>query len=129
MFLTKVKHNKIIDDKYNLKINKLIYTPSGNKPLTVELFDKNFTDNLIKDINSSCVSQDEKDFLILAAQRHIIFNYSKIADYYACASKEMQELMEDSGLVIIDFKKAIEKGYVNLSKEIAKQYLEDNHNG
>jgi hypothetical protein len=30
--------------------------------------------------------------------------------------------MEDSALVIIDFNKAIELGFVNLSEEIAQQY-------
>lgn len=33
--------------------------------------------------------------------------------------KEVQELMEDSALIIIDFKDAISKGYVKLSKDIA----------
>lgn len=37
----------------------------------------------------------------------------------------MQELMENSALVIIDFDKAIEKGFVKLSEEIANQYKED----
>jgi hypothetical protein len=37
----------------------------------------------------------------------------------------MQEQMENSALVIIDFEKAIELGYVKLSEEIASQYLED----
>ena len=37
----------------------------------------------------------------------------------------MQELMEDSALVIIDFNKAIELGYVKLSEEIASQYLDE----
>ena len=64
-------------------------------------------------------------FLIDAARRHNIFNYEKIADYYSHSSKEMQELMEDSGLVIIDFEKAIQLGYVKLCEDIKKQYLED----
>jgi hypothetical protein len=60
-----------------------------------------------------------------AARRHNVFNYEKIADYYAHSSKEMQELMERSGLVIIDFEKAIQNGYVKLCDEIRKQYLEE----
>ena len=54
----------------------------------------------------------------LAASRHIVFNYSKIADYYAHASVEMQELMEQSALVLIDIDDAIANGYVQLSKDI-----------
>ena len=64
------------------------------------------------------VSKLEKQFLLACATRHYVFNYSKIADYYASASKEMQELMEDSALVIIDFDDAIAKGYVKLNKRI-----------
>ena len=64
----------------------------------------------------------EQAFLIYAAYRHTVFDYSKIADYYAHSSKEIQELMEDSALVIIDFDAAIEKGYVKLTKDIAAAY-------
>ena len=70
-------------------------------------------------INQSNVSEIEKKFLLCAAKRHVVFNYSKIADYYASASPEMQKLMEDSALVIIDFNDAIAKGYVKLNKRIA----------
>lgn len=64
-------------------------------------------------------------FLIDAARRHNVFNYERIADYYAHATPEMQQLMERSALVIIDFEKAIEYGYVKLCNEIKTQYLED----
>jgi hypothetical protein len=37
----------------------------------------------------------------------------------------MQLLMESSALVIIDFEKAIELGYVKLCEDIKRQYLED----
>jgi hypothetical protein len=79
----------------------------------------------MKEIDASNLSYDEKNFLIDAARRHTVFNYEKIADYYAHASKEMQQLMERSALVIIDFEKAIEYGYVKLSDDIRKQYLEE----
>lgn len=62
----------------------------------------------------------KRNFLINAARRHLIFNYSKIADYYAHSNKEMQELMEKSALVIIDINDAIANGYVKLSKNIEK---------
>jgi hypothetical protein len=79
----------------------------------------------MKEIDKSNLSYEEKNFLIDAAKRHTVFNYEKIADYYAHASKEMQQLMERSALVIIDFEKAIEYGYVKLSDDIRKQYLEE----
>ena len=71
-------------------------------------------------IKNSNVSEEEKKFLKLAASRHIVFNYAKIADYYAHASKEMQELMEQSALVILDIDDAIANGYVKLSKDIER---------
>jgi len=51
-------------------------------------------------------SDEEKKMLYIAATRHIVFNYQKIADYYAHSSKEMQHFIERSALVIIDFNKA-----------------------
>lgn len=73
---------------------------------------------LIKKIDNSNVADEEKEFLRFAAMRHIKFDYSAIAEYYCHASKEMQELMEESALVIIDIDNAIANGYVMLSKRI-----------
>jgi hypothetical protein len=117
-----------IDKKYTAKIKAPIYTPKHDKPHPYELFDSSKSDRLIESINKSSASKEEKAFLIEAAKRHIVFNYSKIADFYAHSSKEVQELMEESALVIIDFDRAIECGYVKLSEEIADQYLEDTAN-
>lgn len=103
--------------QYNYKINIPQYTPKGNPELKDCLSVTKFRE-LKKKIKNSNVSEDEKKFLLYAASRHIVFNYSKIADYYASASPEMQKLMEDSALVIIDFNDAIAKGYVKLNKRI-----------
>ncbi len=65
-------------------------------------------------ISESNISDKDKLFLQLAATRHIEFNYKNIAEYFAHSDKETQELMEDSALVIIDYKKAIELGFVKL---------------
>ena len=50
--------------------------------------------------------------------RFLEFNYSNIAEYYAHADKELQEMMEDLALVIIDFNKAIADGYVEFSDKM-----------
>lgn len=113
------------DQKYSSKIEAPIYTPRCQKPHIIELCDNSKTQRLIREIYMSKLPIEEKNFLIAAARRHDVFNYEKIADYYAHSSKEMQELMERSGLVIIDFEKAIELGYVKLCDEIRKQYLEE----
>jgi hypothetical protein len=113
------------EKKYSSKIESPIYKPKSVKPHILELVNKEKTHRLIREINNSNLSSDEKNFLIDAANRHNVFNYEKIADYYAHASFEMQNLMERSALVIIDFEKAIQLGYVKLCDEIRKQYLEE----
>jgi hypothetical protein len=113
------------EEKYSSKIESPIYKPREQKPHILELYDKMKTQRMIVEIDKSNVSIEEKMFLIEAARRHTVFNYEKIADYYANASKEMQELMERSALIIIDFEKAIEYGYVKMCEEIRKQYLEE----
>jgi hypothetical protein len=111
------------EQKYSSKIEAPIYEPKNQKPNILELFDKTKTHRLMKEIENSSLPYEEKNFLLDAARRHTIFNYEKIADYYAHSSAEMQRLMEKSALVIIDFEKAIEYGYVKLCDEIRTQYL------
>lgn len=115
------------EGSYSKKIDAPIYEPKNKKPHVLELVDDLKTKRIIRQINDSKIPQDEKDFLIQAAYRHLVFNYEKIADYYAHSNKEVQELMERSALVIIDFEKAIQLGYVKLSEEIRKLYLEENN--
>jgi hypothetical protein len=113
------------EKKYSTKIEAPIYEPKNTKPHIMELCDKSKTHRLINEIDKSNLSFEEKNFLIDSARRHSVFNYEKIADYYAHSSKEMQQLMERSGLVIIDFEKAIQYGYVKLCEDIKNQYLEE----
>jgi hypothetical protein len=81
---------------------------------------------LLENIDNSNVTEGEKAFLRLAACRHYVFNYRDIAEYYAHATAEMQQLMEDSALVIIDFDDAIANGYIKLRDEIADMFKDDN---
>ena len=113
------------ENKYSLKIQTPIYEPRNAKPHLLELCDKTKTSRLMKEIDASSISNEEKMFLIDASRRHNVFNYEKIAEYYAHSNKEMQELMEKSALVIIDFEKAIQLNYVNLCDEIRNQYLQE----
>ena len=53
-----------------------------------------------------------------------MFNYRKIAEYYANADKEMQKLMENSALVIIDYENAVANGYVKLSERLKEMCSE-----
>lgn len=113
------------DKKYTTKIEAPIYEPKNQKPHILELYDNQKTKRLIREIDSSSLPTEEKMFLIDAARRHTVFNYEKIADYYAHSSKEMQEFMERSALIIIDFEKAIEYGYVKVCDDLRNQYLEE----
>ena len=112
-----------IETKYTSKIKAPIYEPKNAKPHILELYDASKYERLKHEIYASNLSDEEKKMLYIAATRHIVFNYSKIADYYANASKEMQHLMERSALVIIDFEKAIQYGYVKLNEDITQHFL------
>lgn len=124
-YLSKEDQTTLDDSEYSTKIETPIYTPKGEKPALVELCDQTKAKELISNIEKSELSDDVKSFLTLAAQRHNVFNYELIAEYYAHASKDLQELMENSALVIIDFKKAIENGFVVMSKYIAEMHDEE----
>ena len=113
------------DEKYTKKLISPVYEPSGEAPSIDDLFDDKKYRSLISEIDNSELSDDEKEFLRIAAGRHIVFDYSKIADFYPSASKEMQGLIESSALVIIDFEKAIELGYVKLSDSIRQEYANE----
>jgi len=116
---------KKIDSEYTSKIVTPEYLPKNEKPHLLELFDDSKTKRIINEINKSNISEEEKSFLIMSANRHTVFNYQKIADYYANAPKDVQELFERQALVIIDFDKAYQLGYVKLAHEIANQYFKN----
>lgn len=114
-----------IDRKYSTKVDIPQYLPSKICPKIWELCDKTKYNELVRNISLSNVPDDVKEFLLFSATRHIIFNYAKIADYYAHADVEVQKLMEQSALVIIDVDDAIANGYMRLSENL-KKLLEDN---
>lgn len=124
-FDEKSSEDKNNENPYTAKVESPIYTPTGECPTIDELYKKEKYENLISEIENSSVTENEKAFLKLSASRHIVFDYQQIAEYYAHSTKEMQKLMEDSALIIIDFKQAIEKGFVKLTERIAGQFKED----
>ena len=114
------------DETYSREIKSPVYKPSNAKPQVSELFDDTKTKELIQAIQAAeGLTDEEREFLTAAARRHTVFHFNKIADFYAHASESTQALMEDSALVIIDFGRAIDLGYVKLAEEIAKQYGAD----
>ncbi len=110
--------DELVDDKYTLAVNIPQYEITGECPSFSDMLDTDKCEELISEIEQSDVSEDEKAFLIAAAQRHNVFNYRNIAEYYAHATPEMQRLMEKSALVIIDVDNAIANGYATLMADV-----------
>ena len=113
------------DDIYTKNTNIPEYEPKNEKPNENQLYNNQKTKELLDKINKSNATKKEKEFLINAAHRHIVFNYQNIADFYAHSNKEIQELMEDSALIIIDFNKAIKGGYTQMNKELEDLYIQE----
>ena len=118
-----------IDDTYTRKIVAPVYEPKGEKPPIKELIDREKTVNLIAEIEQAELPEDIEYFLKMAAERHSVFHFRKIAEFYCHADEQVQDLMEKSGLVIIDFKKAIEYGFVHMTERLGElAYLEESEN-
>lgn len=79
---------------------------TGKVPEIYELCDHTKTDKLINNINNAfeknLIDKKQQEFLICAAQRHLVFDYVNIAEYYAHQNKNMQDLMKQSDLIILD---------------------------
>jgi len=108
------------DDPYTAKIDTPVYEPSETVPAVSELYDENKTQDLRGRIEAAELPPEVERFLLSAAERHTVFHFNKIADYYASASAEVQALFEESALVIIDYEKAIEHGFVHLTKKMVE---------
>ena len=110
------------DDDYTAYTGKTDvpqYQPSDETPKPAELANREKSDNLVAEINAAeGVPPEVKEFLRLAAMRHVVFDYKKIADFYAAADEKVQELMEKSALVIIDYDNAIKNGFVRHSAKL-----------
>lgn len=113
------------ENTYTREINIPQYEITGECPELNELVNEEKTKSLIERIEKSDIPKEIKEFLIKASYRHLAFNYQNIAEYYAHADKEVQELMEESALVIIDLDNAIRNGYVTLNKAILEMVGED----
>lgn len=114
-------HGPMLSSKYTTKIAGPIYEPKNQKPSILELRTRSKYRELLLEIDNSHIREDEKEFLREAATRHIVFDYSKIADFYAHSSPDVQRMMEKSALVIIDFDRSLEYGYTKLSETITEQ--------
>ena len=110
-----------MSENYSRKIEAPIYTPKGDKPRVSSLYDETKATELKLEIAEADLPADVRKFLIAAADRHTAFDFRNIAEFYAHSDPATQDLMERSALVIIDYDKAIEYGFVELSQAMLKQ--------
>jgi len=108
-----------IDNKYASQILAPVYHPTGDNPAVTDLSDTEYAETLRSEIEAANLDDDLRRFLLSAAERHTVFNFAQIAEFYAHADADVQHLMERSGLVIIDFDKAVENGFVSMSEILA----------
>ncbi|MEY8709508.1 ParB/Srx family N-terminal domain-containing protein [Mangrovibacter phragmitis] len=116
--LIELPDSPIGENDYTTKIDTPVYEPSGTVPEVTALYDESKTSKLRENIEQAEVPADIKRFLLSAAERHTVFDFSKIADFYAASAPNVQALFEESALVIIDYEKAIEHGFVHLTKKM-----------
>ena len=113
------------NNRYTNIIPKIQYVPKTRcKPSEISLYNLEKYNDLVKEIKSKNLDSEIEKFLLYSATRHIVFDYQQIAEYYSHSDKEVQELMEKSGLVIIDFEDAMENGFVKLQKKLLELYNE-----
>lgn len=108
------------EERYTAKIDSPVYEPSESVPEISELYDEQKTLRLVNDIRSASLPADVEKFLLAAAERHTVFNFNKIADYYSHAPDNIQALFEASALVIVDYQQAIENGFVHMTKRMVE---------
>ena len=112
---------------YTSKIASPIYEPTGACPAVTSLCDSEKSNQLIAEIKNAQIEDSVKEFLIMAAKRHLVFDYQNIAEFYAHADNETKSLMERSALVIIDHKRAIEEGFLKLSEGFMAAFEEEQY--
>jgi len=108
------------DETYTTELKTPAYTPKGDAPRVSELFDDTKSRLLRAEIHEAELPPDLAAFMLKAADRHTVFDFHRIADFYANAAPGVQRLMEKSALVIIDFDSAIQNGFVRLNDRLAE---------
>lgn len=104
------------DDRYTPAVNIPLYEITGERPPVEALTDTSRADELSREILATPdLDPAVRDFLLAATRRHVVFDYRKIAEWYAGAEPTVQRLVEASALVIIDLDDAIRLGYVRVS--------------
>jgi len=109
---------EVAENIYSQIVTVPQYQMTGEKPTVGELYDAAKAETLLRQIAASKLPPEVARFLEVAASRHVVFNYSKIAEYFAHSTPEIQKLMRESVLVIIDLKDAMRLGYLRFAKRL-----------
>lgn len=110
---------------YTDKVEVPPYEKIGDKPPLSDTFDTAKCEALLARIDASDISEDEKKMLRAAAHRHVVFDFTAIANYYAHSDAAVQRLMEESALVIVDVRAAIKNGWARLSSALEEIYEQE----
>lgn len=113
------------ENPYTDKVTVPPYEITGPKPSLSQVYDDAKCQKLLRDIDAADLPEDEKKFLRSAAYRHVVFNFQEIANYYAHSEADVQQLFEDSALVIVDFDKAIQNGWTALGESLDSIFKKD----
>jgi hypothetical protein len=106
--------NSSLEELIGVDLVELVKDYDKNKTVKQLLIENGMTEKQINDYLEGI-----KEFLRMSATRHLSFDYKMIAEFYAHQPKEVQDLFEKSALVIIDFNKAIENGFVKMSQRLS----------
>lgn len=109
-----------LPNAYTRERNLPRYEVVGERPRIDELYDESKTRELRERIEAADLEPELRAYLLAAAARHTRFNYRKAAEFYPHAEREVQELMEESALIIIDLDDAIQRGFVRFTEVLAE---------
>ena len=112
--------------EYTQEIVTPIYEPTGPMPAPSDLYDPTTAAALVEEIKAADLPEDVREFLTVAARRHTVLHFDRIANYYAHASPAVQRLMEASALVIVDAEQAIERGFLAMHESIMAAFRDEN---
>lgn len=104
------------EDLFDIEIP--FYEPSEIVPKVEELANFEKTKLLIDKINNLKIEDNLKEILKNRACFFTDFNFQKIADYYVRQDKDIKEVFEELGMVILAPKEALKKGFIELSENI-----------
>lgn len=122
-----VTREREVGGDYTTTVKVPQYEIQGEKPDLADIVDDTKAESLREQIRQADLPDEVRDFLLLAANRHTVFNYKNIAEYYAHQPKEIQELFEASALVILDPEDAIAKGFAKFSDRMMELQAQDGY--